>query len=906
MDAQRTGPVTIETPLGANLIFHSMGGVEAMSRPFVFELTLVSPRADIQPKELLGQAVTVHLELANDSGASRAWHGIVSAVQYVDTDARGMSSYRLTLRPWLWQLGLAADCRIYQNLTVPEIVKQVFERRAFADFDLDLFEEYGRRDYVVQYRETDLHFVERLLEEVGIYYYFRHQTGRHTLVLTDSPHAHGPIAGYESIRYVPPDVHRDETMQYVGAWRAEGQLATGAYAAVDYDFTRPRVPLAASAAESLEDVESPLEVYDHPGGFLTIEGASATTRLRLGQLRRHARGARGDSNARGLAVGATFELKDHPRDDQNGKYLVVWTRVRLRGNDLATGNGEEEQPFTCAFGAIDAGRTFRPPASTDKPFVHGPQTATVVGPAGQQIWTDRYGRVKVQFHWDRQGKNDENSSCWVRVSQAWAGAGWGAQFIPRIGQEVVVDFLEGDPDRPLVRGAVYNGSNLPPFELPTEQTQSGIRTRSTPRGGVMNGNEIRFDDMKGSEDLFVQAEKTQTTIVKDAQTIEIGSNRTLTVGAIEVTDIGLTRSLSVGTTSATTIGGAATEAIGGMRTLTVGGQNVENFGRGSAVTVGGDSVTSIGGVARFELADRLRVMAGGDESRTTSGKLEVRVGDVASYTYAAQAKNVVGHPDREATQDTFVYGTSSQLVTKAIRIESETSITLQCGNTQLVITPDGVTVDGKTLALAAGSKLTVTSPNAALALDDNVVATGKNVTLSSSGAQLTLDSNAQLLGAQVKLGSGSGQTVSASADDKKKSDPGPPVYIRVTVLRNGKPAPGVSYKIVLDGATTLNGATTGAGLVEQKVPSTTASAVLTLLDTDETRTFTIGALDPPTTTLGAQQRLARLGFYHGPLDGDDSELLRHAVEMFQRAQGLSASGVVDGATRDAIKQKYGS
>jgi type VI secretion system secreted protein VgrG len=237
----------------------------------------------------------------------------------------------------------------------------------------------------------------------------------------------------------------------------------------------------------------------------------------------------GDTNARGFTVGATFTLVDHPRESENQEYLVTSARVQLKGQE-GRGSTDDEDPSRTTFVCIDAKVTFRPPRVTPKPIMRGPQTAVVVGPDGQEIWTDQYGRVKGQFHWDRLGESDENSSCWIRVGQQWAGGGFGAQFIPRIGHEVIVDFLEGDPDKPIVTGSVYNGSNMPPFDLPNGQTQSGWRSRSTPMGSFYGGNQSRVEDAKGAEELYLHAEKAQTTSVNGNQTLTVGGSRTLTVG----------------------------------------------------------------------------------------------------------------------------------------------------------------------------------------------------------------------------------------------------------------------------------------------------------------------------------------------------------------------------------------
>ncbi len=909
MDARSAGPITIDTPLGDELTFHSMGGVEALSLPFVYEIDVLGSRADVDAADLLGHPATVHLQPSDEAGQPRHWNGRVTGFEYVGTGDDELSRYRLTIRPWLCYLTQSADCRIFQNMRVPDIVAKVFRDRGFSDFEDALVEEYAQREYVVQYRETDLDFVSRLMQREGIYYFFRHEDGKHTLVLADSPGAHQPAPGCQELPYAPRDAHRDETGEYVREWRARGEIATGKYAHADYDFTRPRVRLtsqrSADPAQSAGGAPSP-EVYDYPGGFTSFPAGEAYAELRLEQHRDRVKRWTGDTNARALHPGATFALVDHPRDDQNGEYLVVGARYRLHGHEIRSSGSPEEEPLSCRFHVIPASVTFRPPAPPRRPIVLGPQTAVVVGPAGHEIWTDQYGRVKVQFHWDHEGREDENSSCFVRVMQPWAGSGWGAQFIPRIGHEVIVDFIEGDPDRPIITGSVYNGANMPPFKLPDNQTRSGIRSRSTPQGTQVNGNEIRFEDMKGREDLFVQAEKTQTTVVKDSQFVNVGVNRSMTVGAAETVTIGLTRALQVGAASSTTVGGDSSETVGGVRRVTVGGQGITTIAQSAVLDVGGDSLTRVTGVTRFDLAGPLRVSTAGDESRTTGGALDVRVGDKASYVYAAESKSVVGHPDRKASLSSFVYGTSSSATSDDLTIESDTSIVLKCGDTKVVITPDGVTIEGKTLEWKAGSKLAVTSPSASLTLDDDVAAIGTKVSIASSGAELALDSAAKLTGAKVQLGSGSGASASASSQSQQADADKKPVYIRTRILRSGEPAAGVAYTLVLDGKLTLSGSTTGDGLVEQEVPATVSAAELTLLDTGETHSFTINAIERVDTMLGAQQRLQRLGYYHGAVDGTQGPLTAHALAAFQKAQGLDASGELDGATQAALKKAYGS
>ncbi len=906
------GPITLDTPLGSALTFRSMRGFEGLSQPFVYELDVMSNRSDVNPVELLDEPVSVHLDLPQEEGHLRHWNGRVVHFQYLSTDDDGWSHYRLTLRPWLWQLKLSTDCRVFQKMSVPEIVTQVFRNRGFEDFELVLSDSYPQREYVVQYDESDFQFVSRLLEREGIYYFFRHEDGKHTLAMADYAEAHSPAPGCDSLPFATTDTHRNSTLQYVRRWSTNAHLEAGAYAHADFDFTKPRVPLYARQRSADDLAKADLGFYEHPGGFASFAAGESYARLRLEQVRRDVLGCSGDTNARGLTVGANFQLLDHPREDQNRTYLVISARYRLRGHDVRTSQESDQETFGCTFNVIDAKTTFRPPLSAPNPSVRGPQTATVVGPGGQEIWTDQYGRVKVQFHWDRQGQNDQNSSCWVRAAQAWAGANWGSIHVPRIGQEVIVDFLDGDPDRPIITGRVYNASNMPPYQLPQNQSQSGIKSRSTPRG--WGSNEIRFEDARGLEDLYIHAQGTQTTVVERDKSLTVGGNESVSIAGAETravlhgrsTTVTLADSLTVMGTAATAIAGDYVEHVGGALRTSVGGEKVDTISQNLVLEVGKDSLTRVSGISTLEVGGPLRVVAAGSESRTTGGAVEVRVGKQASYLYAAEASTVVGHPEREAASSTYVYGPGSVTTTKDLLIESKTSVVIQCGDTKVEITPDGVKIIGKAIALNGGSEIDLTSPSASLTLDSDVTLVGTKLVASSSGATLALDSVAKLSGAQVQLGSGSGQSESSSQGQKKNDDQTKPVFIRMKLIRNGKPAAAVPYTLTLDNTTQLSGSTTGAGLVEKRVPATVASVLLTFLDTGESHTFNVGTLEPVDTIVGAQKRLKRIGYYHGLVDGTAGSLLTHALEAFQKANGLSVSGSLDSATQGALTKAYGS
>ncbi|HTQ05192.1 MAG TPA: type VI secretion system tip protein TssI/VgrG [Polyangiaceae bacterium] len=515
------------SPLGDKLAFYTMSGREALSRPFVYQVDLLSEDDSVDLLALLGKPVSVALERTD--GVVREFNGVVTNFSLVGQHGN-YARYRAIMRPWLWLLGMNQSSRVFQPDTVPNIVQALFRERGFSDFETSIAAgSYRKWDYLMQYRESDLNFVSRLLEQEGIHYFFRHDKGKHVLVLADSNTAHKTTPGYETVPYFPPHEREQRAQEHVDTWVTSRQLRPGALTAADFDFTKPAI-VSANASAPLKTDASGAEIYDYPGEFTESADADAQVKLRLEEHQVEHELVEGAGPVRGLGTGSRFTLSQFPRDDQNKEYLVQSASYELRVSEYESNvTDDSESNFAFSFTALDAKRPYRAPRLTKKPVVEGPQTAIVVGQKNQEIFTDEYGRVKLQFHWDREGKHDENSSCWVRVSQLWAGTQWGAIHLPRVGQEVIVEFLEGDPDRPIVTGRVYNQENMPPYALPDNRTQSGIKSRSSSGGDPNNFNEIRFEDKKGSEELHVQAEKDMTTLVKHDRSATIQRNDNLSV-----------------------------------------------------------------------------------------------------------------------------------------------------------------------------------------------------------------------------------------------------------------------------------------------------------------------------------------------------------------------------------------
>ncbi|MCD6303565.1 MAG: type VI secretion system tip protein VgrG [Planctomycetes bacterium] len=517
-------PLAVGTPLGDDvLLLRSFSGSETLGRLFSYELELYSEEQNINFDDIVGQNVTVRIQQSPNE-QPRYFNGYLSSFEHVRTELN-TARYRATMVPWLWLLTLRSDCRIFQGKTVPEIIKQVFRDVGMTDFEDRLSGSYRTWEYCVQYRETDFNFVSRLMEQEGIYYYFEHENGKHTLVLADDPGAHDPYPGYEEIIYKPP-TDSLRAQEHIWDWSVRRAVQPGAYGHTDFNFTKPTTSLLTSSKIQRDYAVPPFEIFDYPGEYGEFSEGESYARRRIEEIQADYELSTGQADARGIATGRTFTLTEHPLEDLNRKYLVVSTTISAESDEYVSG-GRESENFTCTFTVIDAEQAFRPPRLTSRPLIRGPQTAIVVGPKGEEIYTDQYGRVKVQFHWDRYSPADENSSCWIRVSQPWAGKKWGGMFIPRIGQEVIVEFLEGDPDRPIITGRVYNGSAMPPYELPANATRSTIKSNSS-KGGE-GFNEIRFEDKKGSEQIFIHAQKNKDERVLNDSKEWVGNDRHLIV-----------------------------------------------------------------------------------------------------------------------------------------------------------------------------------------------------------------------------------------------------------------------------------------------------------------------------------------------------------------------------------------
>jgi type VI secretion system secreted protein VgrG len=543
---QTDRPLRLTTPLPADdFVVMAVQGREAVSELYQFEVQAAWQPADpLDFSALLGQKVTLTISLRD---GKRYFNGIVAGIAQEERD-RLFTHYRITIVPSLWLLTRVSRCRIYQNKDVPEIVKSVI-RQCGQPIDLDprTTATYQPREYCVQYNETDFQFISRLLEEEGIYYYFKFTESNHTMVWGDALSAFSAVPYSERVVYEGVE-GRVDVEERIHEWVKTQGIRSGKYSYRDYNFETPQNELdasstikdtvmAGSAKHKLQIAgNQSMELYRYPGEYMKTPLGDSRVKVRMEQEALPSLLIRGLGTHPGFTAGHTFEIDRHFSD--NGKYaLTSVEHDATQPLDLHQATGDFK--YTNNFNAIpySASLPFRPLMVTPHPSVRGVQTAVVVGPSGEEIYTDEYGRIKVQFHWDRDGQSDANSSCWLRVATPWAGKQWGALHIPRIGQEVVVDFVDGDPDRPIVIGSVYNADQMPPFSLPDNKTQSGLRSRSSKGGGADNFNEIRLEDLKGSELMFVHAEKDLLTEVEHDETRTVGHDRTTTIKNNETKEV---------------------------------------------------------------------------------------------------------------------------------------------------------------------------------------------------------------------------------------------------------------------------------------------------------------------------------------------------------------------------------
>ena len=731
--ATDTRHVHLISPFGPEeLLLQRAQITEELGRLSHVYLELLSEDPQLSMAKALGDKMTVAMATAE---GERFFNGHVA--RFGQAGALGRyTRYKATLKPFLWLLTRTSDSRIFKKQTVPEIIKDVIGKAGLGEIQDGLQKTYLPREYVVQYRETTFDFLSRLMEEEGIYYYFSHTKDQHKLVLCDDKASHKPVPKYEEIPFIDPEENSTPREEHFAQWSMVQQVETGAYAVNDFDFEVPRADLLAKVNRQLPHKHAALEQYDPLAGYvdaMDAGGGGDTNRadraqhfaqVRLEELQASHDRSLGAGTARGPFAGALFTLTGHPREDQHRELLVVRAEYHMfqpgfdagssKGSDKPGDEGEEPL-FSLEVEVQPAKLPFRPARTTDCPIIAGPHAAFVVGSG--EIWTDKFGRVKVHFPWDREDKE----GCWVRVAQLWAGAGWGGLHVPRVGQEVIVEFIEGDPNRPIITGRVYNGTNTPPFGLPDGATNSGILSRSSKGGSADNANEWRFEDKKGEEQVFLHAEKNMDTEVEKDQTLWVGQhrakkvdgsqdehivgNKKIHVEGAHVEDIDKTMSLhvkmsqdtTVDGSRSTTVGGSHTETISGVQGVSVGGAASWSVGGAGNITWGGVGAMLVGGALTVGVGIDHSTSVGGDSSLDCSGTVSTVAGKNLTIDVKEAMTTTVTKDHMLTVEENHKVTVTKNIVIKGkeLTLEGEDKITIKSGDASIILEKNGnITIKG--------------------------------------------------------------------------------------------------------------------------------------------------------------------------------------------------------------------
>jgi type VI secretion system secreted protein VgrG len=699
-----------------DLLLLELQGHESISGLFSFELKCASEVPQkIKLDKILDHRASIRVRL-ND-GSDRFFHGVVNRCSCDGRDVGGdkrFTHYTVEVVPWLWFLTRTTDCRIFQGKSVPDIVQKIFQDLGFTDFKLQLQGQFDPRDYCVQYRESDFNFVSRLMEEEGIFSFFEHAKDKHTLVLVDSPQSCKPCPRQESARY-EPEKGIGEREDRIVSWSECQEFRSGKFSYRDHHFQLPDKKLDSNSPTVIKvGGNGKFDLYDYPGRYAmqfnkpderlgkVAPLGDRYVKLRMEEEESRYLVALGESTCRAFFTGAKFRF-EAPSGLTSGEFMLTSIKHSCRSQAQFVSGEEAEETYSNTFTCVRANVPFRPQRLTAKPVVHGSQTAEVVGPAGEEIYPDKFGRVKVQFHWDREGKKDADSSCWVRVGTPWAGKQWGMIHIPRIGQEVIVDFLEGDPDQPIIIGSVYNADQMPPYELPGNKTQSGIKSRSSLKGSEENFNEICFEDKKGEELLYIRAEKDQTIAVENDEAHWVGHDRLKTIDHDETTLVHHDRTETVDNNETITIHGNRTETVDKNETITIHASRTETVDNNESVTIG-KSVSITVGAGRTESVSK-------DESITIGGGRSESVGKDESITIGGSRTESVGKDETLSISGARAHtvGKSDTLsVGKDLAISAADSITLTTGSASITMRKDGtITISGKDITVNGSGAINV-------------------------------------------------------------------------------------------------------------------------------------------------------------------------------------------------------
>ncbi|EYF00610.1 type VI secretion system tip protein TssI/VgrG [Chondromyces apiculatus] len=865
-------PFELQTGLfsPAQLRIVSLRGREVLSDLFSFRLEVhVAPDLDGRDAELLGTHAI--LILRDPRGIERRIEVLVDQVRASATfTPRTGPTWHLRLVPPLALLRRQTTSRIFQDQTVPQILQHILQE-ASIPAELRLARTYAVRNYCVQYRETTYAFVRRLAAEEGIAFCFADalagsgdregSAASAPVIFLDAPAHYPTVGGGDAPAALPlrPEEGLTPSGNEILSFGLQRALKPTSVHLTDHDFRRPNLNLSARVGDASSS-KPPLGVYQHHADFDAPDITPARAQTYLEQVQRRATAGRGESWVRALAPGRSFELRTEASHSIDGTYAV--TRVIHEGHTPELSGRPQERTYRNSFTCVPATTLLRPRAPARQPR-QVMETAVVTGPEAHEVHTDEHARIKVQFHWDLDGRHDENTSAWLRVAQSWAGASFGSQHIPRVGMEVLVGFLGGDTDCPVVLGCLYNATHPPPFPLPAEKAKSGLRTQSTPGAG--GANELSFDDRAGEERVFLFAERDLDEVVQHDHALMIGHDQ----------------QISVQGDRAVVVRHDQTTSVQGNRTGSTAGTSIERVGENRLVTVKGSQHLAVEGDASS--------VVGKDLDLAVKGRLGATVGTDAE----------------EAVATLDVHGDGAVATTGSVRVKATRSLRLSCGDSVIELTPDEIRLDAKAITILGGGSVSLLGKGPALHLTDKALIDAKAITLKTPQAFLKLEEDASLQGKLVKLNC---DTVDDWEEPEEKPEPPKAFRVRVADVYE-KPYARKKYHLRVDGVL-HEGQTTDDGMVEQDLPPTadTGELVVWIKEPDQEPTLRwrlkLGDLPPMDTPHGIRLRLKNLGYYR-ITEGQTEGAYADAIKAFQRDQGLDPTGVLDDETKARIASAHG-
>lgn len=680
--------IRIETALGKDvLLLRRVRATETLSQLFTIEVELLSYEENIKADAIVGDHAALFIA-ATDS-QPRYLNGFVKSFIYTGREKRGLYGYKAELVPWLWFLDKRTNCRVFQNQTVQQIIEAVLTELGFSDFTFSLGEEHPELDYCVQYQESDFHFISRLMEHEGLFYYFEHQADKHILHIADNASTY--------LFLEPRSLEHSSgsrAAQYIQAWQHRFQYCSGSFAQSDFNFENANHSLLTETPTSIKlKNNAALERFEFPGNYKDSQRGQNLTRLRMQQEEMAYESIVAHSNLHQLQIGKKFKLRSDENVADDKKHFVIsaihhqaFNGSYLEEKDPTATAGQEtsQETYSNQFSCFPAEVIFRPPLVTRKPRIEGVQTAVVVGKAGDEIYTDKYGRIKLQFHWDRYGTRNENSSCWVRVATPWAGTKWGTLNIPRVGQEVVVTFVDGDLDQPLVIGSLYNSAHMPPVSLPEGKNYAGMKSRST-KGDASSFNEFSLDDSKGSEQVKLHAQKDYNATVGNNLTSSVTANATYNVDGNSSSTVGGNSSLSVQGNDSAAIQGNQEATIQGNRTGTVAGNTTDSVGGKAEASIGASESRNVGTNQDIIIGTNQLLNIGANQTLSVGANQQTAIG--GNHTI-----DVAGNQNISALAQNVAITTNATTSALNISVNGQAQISLSVAGSNITIDPAGITL----------------------------------------------------------------------------------------------------------------------------------------------------------------------------------------------------------------------